>query len=67
MKTNNIMKQIRSLIVLLVVMLMPLAANASHQKEGQIDIPEMVLEHLPTHTSGISLRTRERTSAYHCP
>ena len=40
------MKQIRSLIVLLVVMLMPLAANASHQKEGQIDIPEMVLEHL---------------------
>ena len=27
-------------------MLMPLAANASHQKEGQIDIPEMVLEHL---------------------
>ena len=46
MKTNNIMKQIRSLIVLLVVMLMPLAANASHQKEGQIDIPEMVLEHL---------------------
>ena len=46
MKTNKIMKQIRSLIVLLVVMLMPLAANASHQKEGQIDIPEMVLEHL---------------------
>ena len=40
------MKQIRSLIVLLVVMLMPLAANASHQKEGQIDIPEMGLEHL---------------------
>ena len=46
MKTNNIMKQIRSLIVLLVVMLMPLAANASHQKEGQIDIPEIGRAHV---------------------
>ena len=41
------MKQIRSFIVLLLMMFMPLVVNASNNNEGdKVNIPEMVLEHL---------------------
>lgn len=42
------MKQIRSLLILMVMALLPLAASASEGKdgEGKLDIPEIVLEHL---------------------
>lgn len=42
------MKQIRSLIVLLLILVASMSANAeaANQNKGKIDIPEMVLEHL---------------------
>ena len=40
------MKQIKSILLLLALVLLPLQVSASGTKAGELDIPEIVLEHL---------------------
>ena len=40
------MKQIKSILLLLMVALLPLQLYADNKEEGELNIPEIVLEHL---------------------